>query len=71
MSSLRKLIRCGGKRTASKETEQNMDSREFQFTFYGLMIVWVIITAYVISLALRERRLKQELDRVRRMVEKS
>ena len=48
-----------------------MDSREFQFTFYGLMIVWVIITAYVISLALRERRLKQELDRVRRMVEKS
>jgi len=48
-----------------------MDPREFQFTFYGLMIVWVIITAYVISLALRERRLRQELDRVRRMVEKS
>jgi len=36
-----------------------------------LMIVWLIITAYVISLAMRERRLKQELDRVRRMVEKS
>jgi len=48
-----------------------MDPREFQFTFYGLMIVWLIITAYVISLAMRERRLKQELDRVRRMVEKS
>jgi CcmD family protein len=48
-----------------------MDPREFQFTFYGLLIVWVIITAYVISLAMRERRLKQELDRVRRMVEKS
>jgi CcmD family protein len=47
-----------------------MDPREFQFTFYGLMIVWLIITVYVISLALRERRLKQELDRVRRMVEK-
>ncbi len=48
-----------------------MDPREFQFTFYGLMIVWLIITVYVISLAMRERRLKQELDRVRRMVEKS
>jgi CcmD family protein len=48
-----------------------MDPREFQFTFYGLMIVWLIITGYVISLALRERRLKQELDRVRRMLEKS
>jgi CcmD family protein len=47
-----------------------MDPREFQFTFYGLMIVWLCITVYVISLALRERRLKQELDRVRRMVEK-
>jgi CcmD family protein len=48
-----------------------MDPREFQFTFYGLMIVWLIITGYVLTLALRERRLKQELDRVRRMVEKS
>ena len=48
-----------------------MDPREFQFTFYGLMIVWLIITVYVVSLALRERRLKQELDRVRRMIEKS
>jgi CcmD family protein len=48
-----------------------MDPREFQFTFYGLMIVWLIITVYVISLALRERRLKQELDRVRRMLDKS
>lgn len=48
-----------------------MDPREFQFTFYGLMIVWLIITVYVLSLALRERRLKQELDRVRRMLEKN
>ncbi|MEO5923885.1 MAG: CcmD family protein [Bryobacteraceae bacterium] len=47
-----------------------MDPREFQYTFYGLMIVWLCIAVYVVSLALRERRLKQELDRVRRMVEK-
>jgi len=48
-----------------------MDPREFQYTFYGLLIVWLVITVYVVSLALRERRLKAELDRVRRMVEKS
>lgn len=48
-----------------------MDPREFQFTFYGLMIVWLIITLYVLSLALRERRLRQELDRVKRMLEKN
>jgi CcmD family protein len=48
-----------------------MDPREFQFTFYGLMIVWLIITVYVLSLALRERRLRQELDRVKRMLEKN
>lgn len=48
-----------------------MDPREFQYTFYGLLIVWLVMTVYVVSLALRERRLKAELDRVRRMVEKS
>ena len=48
-----------------------MDPREFQFVFYGMLTVWLVITIYVISLALRERRLKAELERVRRMVEKS
>jgi CcmD family protein len=48
-----------------------MDPREFQFVFYGILIVWLIIAIYVLTLALRERRLRQELDRVRRMVEKS
>ena len=48
-----------------------MDPREFQFVFYGMLTVWLVITIYVISLALRERRLRAELERVRRMVEKS
>jgi CcmD family protein len=47
-----------------------MDPREFQFTFYGIAIVWLCIAVYVLTLALRERRLRQELDRVRRMLEK-
>jgi CcmD family protein len=47
-----------------------MDPREFQFVFYGMLTVWLVITIYVISLALRERKLKAELERVRRMIEK-
>jgi len=48
-----------------------MDPREFQFTFFGLLIVWLCVAAYAISLAMRERKLKAELERVKRMVEKS
>jgi CcmD family protein len=46
-----------------------MDPREFQFVFFGLLAAWLIILVYVVSIAMRERRLRQELDRVRRMVE--
>ncbi len=46
-----------------------MESREFQFVFYGFTAAWVIMLAYVLTIVMRERRLKRELDRVRRMVE--
>jgi CcmD family protein len=39
--------------------------------FYGFAAAWVIVTAYVAYLAVRERRLREELDRVRRMLEES
>ena len=48
-----------------------MDPREFQYTFYGLLIVWLCVAVYALTLAMRERKLKAELERVRRMVEKS
>ncbi|MBZ5603393.1 MAG: CcmD family protein [Acidobacteriia bacterium] len=48
-----------------------MDTRNFDYMFYGFVAAWLIITAYVVSLAMREGRLKKELDRVRKMVEKS
>jgi CcmD family protein len=48
-----------------------MDPREFQFVMYGLGAAWVLVTAYVVSIVLRERRLRNELDRVRQMVEDS
>jgi CcmD family protein len=46
-----------------------MDSREFQFVFYGFLAAWLIVTGYVVSIGMRERKLRKELDRVRRMVE--
>jgi CcmD family protein len=46
-----------------------MSSENFTFMFFGFSVAWLIIMIYVISIALREKRLRQELDRVKRMVE--
>jgi CcmD family protein len=46
-----------------------MNSENFTFMVYGFTAAWLIIMIYVISIALREKRLRQELDRVKRMVE--
>ncbi len=47
-----------------------MDDRNFRFMFYGFLAAWLIVVVYVLLLALRERRLHRELERVRKMVEK-
>ena len=47
-----------------------MDSRNITYMFYGLAAAWLIVVVYVVFLALRERRLYRELDRVKKMVEK-
>jgi CcmD family protein len=46
-----------------------MDSRNFTFMFYGFAAAWLILIAYALFLGLRHRKLKEELDRVRRMLE--
>lgn len=46
-----------------------MDARNFTYMFYGFSVAWLVIAVYVISIAARERKLKSELDRVKRMVE--
>ena len=38
---------------------------------YGLMAAWTCVVIYVVLLVLRERRLRKELDRVRKMVDQS
>ena len=47
-----------------------IEARNFTYMFYGFAAAFVILVVYVVSLALRERKLKSEIDRVRRMVEK-
>lgn len=47
-----------------------MESRNLEYMFFGFLAAWLIILVYVLSLATRESRLRRELDRVRRMVEK-
>jgi CcmD family protein len=45
--------------------------RNFEYMFYGFTAAWLVVMIYVISIALRERRLREELDRVKRMFEES
>jgi CcmD family protein len=46
-----------------------MPTSNYTFMFYGFLAAWLVVIVYVISIALRERKLRQELDRVKRMVE--
>jgi CcmD family protein len=43
--------------------------QNYTFMFYGFLAAWLVVIIYVISIALRERKLRSELDRVKRMVE--
>jgi CcmD family protein len=46
-----------------------MNTPNYTYMFFGFLAAWMVVIVYVISLALRERKLRQELDRVKRMVE--
>ena len=48
-----------------------IDARNFTYMFFGFAAAFVILVVYVVSLALRERKLSHEIDRVRRMVEQN
>jgi CcmD family protein len=62
-------MHCGAKRTRFEES--CMNPQNSTFLFIGFSIAWLIIIVYVISIALREKSLRQELDRVKRMVEEN
>ncbi|HEX5227148.1 MAG TPA: CcmD family protein [Bryobacteraceae bacterium] len=48
-----------------------MNPQNSTFLFLGFTAAWLIIIVYVILIALREKRLRQELDRVKRMLEEN
>jgi len=43
--------------------------QNYTFMFYGFTAAWLVVIIYVISIALRERKLRDELASVKRMVE--
>ena len=46
-----------------------VDQKNFEFLFYGFSAAWAIVVIYVMTIVARERSLRGELDRVKRMLE--
>jgi CcmD family protein len=46
-----------------------MNPQNYTFMFFGFTVAWLIVIGYVISIAVRESKLRQELDRVKRMIQ--
>ena len=44
-------------------------ARNFTFLAYGLIAAWTILVLYVITLVSRERKIRRQLESLRRMVE--
>jgi CcmD family protein len=46
-----------------------MNPQNYTFMFFGFTVAWLIVIGYVISIAVREKKLREELDRVKRMIQ--
>ncbi|MFB3825203.1 MAG: CcmD family protein [Bryobacteraceae bacterium] len=46
-----------------------MDTRNFTYMFYGFAAAWAIIVVYVLMLVARERKIRQDLENVKKLVE--
>jgi CcmD family protein len=46
-----------------------MDNRNFLYMFYGFAVAWVVVVAYVLTLVTREKKLRDEMRRLRSMIE--
>ena len=47
-----------------------MDERNFTFMFYGFAAAWTVLAGYVLSLGVRERKLKRQLEHLKQMIGK-
>ncbi len=46
-----------------------MDERNFTYMFYGLAVVWLCVAAYVVLLVSREKRLRMQIDGLKKLIE--
>lgn len=46
-----------------------MDTRNFTYMFYGFAVAWVAVIIYVVTLVMREKRLIEEMRRLRHMID--
>jgi len=46
-----------------------MDARNFTYMFYGFAVAWVAVIVYVLTLVARERKLSEEMKRLRHMID--
>lgn len=46
-----------------------MDTRNFTFMFYGFLAAWLILVIYVLSLVSRERKIDEQLKRLKGMLD--
>ncbi len=46
-----------------------MDARNFQYMFYGFSAAWVIIVIYALTLLGRERKMREEIGRLKNMLD--
>ena len=47
-----------------------MDSRNFQFMFYGFTAAWLIVFVYILTLVRRGNRIRAELKRQEALLER-
>ncbi|MDX2180506.1 MAG: hypothetical protein SFV18_13000 [Bryobacteraceae bacterium] len=46
-----------------------MDQRNFEYMCYGLIAAWGVLMIYVATLIGRERRLKSEVETLKKLIE--
>ena len=46
-----------------------MDNRNFLYMFYGFAVAWTLVVLYVLILVSREKKLRDEMRRLKSMIE--
>ena len=55
--------------SGSRNLGDTMDSRNFTYMFYGFAAAWAVLVIYVITLVSREKKIHQEMSRLKKLIE--